>query len=1111
MLRFITGEKGSGKTEYCIKDAAHCGNASLLIVPEQFSHNAEMDIVKKMGVFGLGSMEVLSFGQLARRVMATSENAAMRHIDNAGKVMLIYKILKGDNFVLLSGNEEEKAVCLMEIIGEFKRYCVTADDLEGICEKFEDGILKSKLQEIIRVYKKFEEKVKDKFINTDDNLERLAMSEYARKKYSGYNIYIDSFTSFTKAEVACIEMFMEICESVNITMCMDAENKRGIHFTTCISTVEQLKNAAKKKGIAVCEDVALKGSATIKSDLKYLSREYFNPGATSYEGDADSMEMFMGKNLISEIEFTAANIRRMVKEKGYYYRDFAVLCSDADLYSEYIKTIFEKYDIKVFPDVKTNVANHPVASFIISALDIICRGYTYQNMFRCIKYDFFDIEDEQCDILENFALESGALGSMWSDCEKWTEYVYDFFKKNYNESEEVNDRADRVTKAGIKIIAPIARFRKNLSSSGEVREKCKALYSFLEDVGVKEKLLKAAEYFESISDNYSAIEYKSVYNKVMDVLEEMCDALGDEKLSNENFAAILKTGIGQFEIGKIPAVKDGVICGSIQMAKELDVPVVFVLGMNDGVFPSPVNKSGFLNDNDRQRLESEDIKLAPESKVSAIENEYLIYRIITSAKDKIFFCYSMANPEGSGLREAWAIKKIKNIMPKIKMTDNIMKNDPYVELAAPKAAFEKMMLSLSGSKRDREEYKAAYKWFKENEVWAERTDKAVKMLKYRNTATPVDREDTDKIYGDEMITAVSRLEKFSACPFSHFMRYVLKAQPRKEYKFQPKDAGTFLHGIIERFSQRLEESGRAWNDVNEEYIKREIEQILLDDNGVMKRGLSVADARGERAFVRLCKTAEFAIGVMAEHINRGKFQPMGYEIKFSDNGKIKPVTIELPYGKKVKLTGIIDRMDALDTENGTYFRIIDYKTGNKKFDLGEMYNGISLQLAVYMCAASENGGKPGGMLYFRLADPAMDADPFLEDEQIKEERRGKVKLSGLLVDSEEVLNSMDVSGKFDFLPARKLKSGRFSGDIASEVNFRELQKFVKKKVASLAAEIYSGKNSIAPYKIGDSCACDFCDFSDACKFDKALGCEYRTLMSESKEEIWQKIGENNEC
>lgn len=1100
MLNFIIGEKGSGKTEYCIKNAVESSKGAIIIVPEQFSHRAEAMLVKKLGVFGLGNVEVLSFGQMAKRILALSENAACRHIDNAGKVMVLYKIIsESDAFSLLKGNEEEKAVCVMRLISEFKRYDVAPDDIFAAAEKSDDKMLKTKLAEIGEAYNKFEENISGKFINADDNLARLASSEYAKEKYKDFDIFIDSFTSFTQAEIKCIEMFLKCAKSVAITLEMDFEKRNEIRFFSCNNTFEKLTECAKKSGITVNAPVFLKNRKIATGELSYLSENYFVPSAKPYDKEGDSIRFFTGKNLISEIEFAASQIRALVMNNGYLYRDFAVICSDLPTYSEYVKSIFDKYDIKVFPDVKTNVANHPVAAFVKGALDIIVKGFTYSNIFRTVKYGFFDILDKECDELENFTLESGARGGVWAFDEKWEEFVLNFYGEELPPANISN-----IISAGKKVIRPLKKFREELAASTLVKEKCRAVYMFLTNLGIPEKLSKTAENFEKNGDVYTAIEYKSVYNKIIDVLDEMCEAIGDERVSSKKFADVLNVGISQFEIGKIPALSDGVACAGIESVKDLSAKVIFVLGMNEGMFPVSVNKTGLLNDYDRQRLSEIGVIMAADAEGKAREGEYLLYKLFAAPEDKIYLCNSASSIDGGALREAWALQKIKALFPMVEKSDDMIEKSTDISLAAPKIAFENLILNMAKNEKQNASYSTAYRWFSENEQWNGRLLKAENGFSYRNTTVSMSEEVLSKLYGEEMTTAVTRLEKFSACPFSYYMRYVLGAKPRKIYRFEAKDAGVFLHSIAEEFSKRLENNGKTWKEADEKYIKCEVEEILSSDMG-LKKLVQVSGGRGQRFFARLCSVAEYALGIIAKHIQRGKFQPMGYEIKFSEKGKISPVTITMPDGRKVKLTGVIDRMDLLESEEGVYFRIIDYKTGSREFDLGEVYHGITLQLAVYMCAAANMGAKPAGMLYFKFANPDIHDEPFLNDDTVENIKMKKISLSGLLVSSEHVLNSMDIEEKFDFLPIKKRKDGTFSGSIATEENFEDLRKYVTKTVAKIANEIFKGKTDISPYKLKDASPCDYCDFGDACNFDSSLGCRYRMMQKVDRDEIWEDI------
>lgn len=1107
-LNLVIGKSRSGKTQYCMDNALSGKNESYIIVPEQYSFTAEKKKTTMQSIGSRGDAEVISFGRLASRILVLSDGAAMGHIDNAGKVMILYIILSENqnNLTILKGAKADRSAELLKLIVEFKRYNVSAEALTLLSEQISDEQLKMKLSETAFIYTEFEKALKDRYINSDNNLLHLATIIEKNAFLKECDIYIDAFSSFTEAEILCIRAMLCVCHSVTLTLCADCKQKGRHEFTPTEKTWARLLRLASDVG-AKTETVCLTQKEHENTAMRHLEVEFFNYPAKIFKDETSAIETFIAANPYTEITHTAAAILRLVQNEGYLYRDIGIIYSDADLYSKYIKNVFHSFNIPVFPDEKKGLPNHPVVIFILSALEIVTDGFSYEPVFRLAKSGFARIPRELVDILENYILATGLKGNIWRDSEKWSIRA-EIFTENSELTDEEKANLLVVNRARDIIAKPIITLADNLKNGKTIKEKCIALYEYIILMKLPSRLDAMSLLLSKKGDAYKGTEYKTIYGKIIDAMDELVDSAGDKEITVKAFSELLVTGLSQYETGVIPALCDGVLSGDIARMRGYDVRAVFILGANDPTFPIIPSPNGFLSDSDRLAMKKEGIEIAPDAKTNSLEGEHLLYKAFTCASEKLFISFPCSDFMGSALRPSMAVLRVQEIFPNAKIHDNIMGELTEDILASPFSASQSLALHM-GSESMTPLYKEIKSALEKMPNYSDKILAITEYINYKNSAKDLSPQNISTLLGKTLYTAVSRLESFSACPFLYFMRYTLRAKERHLLSLGAADAGNFLHNFIDEFSKGLQPNNKTWHTVDEAYIDSEIEKIMIVMDRRLNKYFISESTRTANIFVRLCNAIKLCLSVISEHMKRGVFIPMGYEMSFGENGDFRPMEITLPSGEKVVLTGRIDRADKYENSQGeTFVRIIDYKSGSKSFDLSEVFYGINLQLAVYLTAICESSNyQPAGILYFKLDDPIIKTIPGIDADIIYNEKIKHLKLSGLIVDTLEVLEASDKTGVFsDFLPVRKLKSGEFKGDIASNSSFSDLQRHVKETVSHLATEILSGKTEISPYKIKNTTPCQWCPYKSACRFDTAIGCSYRKLNPLKKDDVFIEIG-----
>jgi len=1108
-LRLIYGKIGSGKTSFCIKEALASGKRIYFITPEQFTFTAEKRICDLVNVHGLGGVEVLSLKRLASRFLSETEGAALPRLDGRTKTILLHKILVDNDskLTVLKGLSKEQGIAstLGKLFSEMKRYNITAEALREAATKLVH--IEKKLLDIALLFEAYEKTVKQKFLDRDDDLYRFARLLQESELFGDSEIYLDKFDGFDASEFAVIEALLRSGIRVSVTLCFHPQDEMLSAFTLHSQMKKRLLAIASASGAKVEAPVILEHVRPANGELLFLEDAYFKYPSSVYGDTPKCLSLVCAENPLGEIHNVARQILYLCRQKGYLYRDIAITARNTDMYARYIEAVLPSYGIPFFMDRTINILEHPFTVFVLSALEILTKGFSYETMFRYIKSGFLRIRTADIDVLENYVLATGIRGDIWKNEEKWNVRASMYAAKDTDEETTFLCIADKTRR---QIVAPLLRLEEGLKKGKTAAEKCEALYSFLEEMKVSRRISALARLFEKNGDFVTAAEYRGVYNDFVDALDGVCDAFGEENISIRRLLIVLRTALGEVETGIIPSAQDGVSIGSINRIKGYAVKALFVIGTQDGVFPAPPEKSGILTDMERSLLLDLGLELASAESKTLFEEEHLIYKCITIPSELLEFSYPAASMEGNTQRPSRIYQRVQQLFPKISEKNLLLGISTLDKISVPDITLQHLLHDLKNGCADNTML-SVYGWFSKN--YPEKIKDTFHALQYTNQAKRLSKETIHAYLGRELSSSVSRLEKLAACPFAYYSTYILGAKERKIMQPGAADAGRFLHDFLDVFSRRLRENGMVWQDVDDAYIEQEFSEIvpLLDRR--LNTYMLENSPRYAHLFVRLRSAVRSGIQMLVKHMKICAFEPLGYELSFGEGGDLKPLSFTLPGGGKVTLSGRIDRAEALalPEKQGTLVRIIDYKSGSKTFELDDVYRGLNLQLAVYISAlcTPENAfvigenAKPAGMLYFRLVDPVVEASPMENNEVIENLRAKKFKLQGLVLSDETVLREMDsdIGKSSAILPARITATG-VSGSIASEKQFETLSAYVKKTVQKLLSTLAEGNIDIAPYRKATNSACDFCKFSAFCAHD---GSGFRNFDKQSAQEIWKEM------
>lgn len=1140
-LRFIYGRAGSGKSYYCLKDIKNkielnCDRPLILIVPEQFSFQSEKNLLSTIGEQGFAKVQVLSFKRMAYRVFNEIGGITHSHINSAGKCMLIHIALedvKGElDFYKNSRVKQGFTNSLCKTIGEFKRYNVSPEVLSETIENMEnENPLKRKLKDINLIYRKFEDILHKSYIDSDDELTILAHKLKDYKGFDNAEIWIDEFETFTPQQYEILKILLKKASKVNVTLTTDCLNgdcsieKTDLFMPTKITEGKLLKiieenNISYEKPVKLIDNYRFKDS----KELLHLEQHFFSFPYNSYNGNVEDLTLFRAMNPFSEVESTARDIIRLCREKGARFKDIAVVTRDLENYQKIIEVVFSQYGIPYFIDKKRDIKNNPLIIMLSSVVEIFNKGWTYESVFRYLKTGLTGIKRDDIDIIENYVLANGIKGKKWTQEEDWDYRINYVFDGNEEEiSDYENQLIKKVNEIRQQIIKPLIKLNSKLKERKNTRDICTAIFEFIEELGVQIKIENWVEEFKIAGKQDKASEYSQIWNIFVGLLDQIVEVMGDENISLNQFVKVLATGIEEYEIGIIPPSLDQVLVGSIEHVKSHDVCMLYILGVNDGIFPQFSKEDEMLTDKDRIDLKNHGVEIAKDTAYQTFEEQFRIYTTFSIPSKYLRLSYSIADFEGKALRPSIIISRIKKIFPNITEKSNVINTNTVKEdmelISRPSPTFTELISKIKDYKdgiKVNDLWWDVYRWYINKPSWEEKCNNSFKGFEYSNLVNKVDEKKIQKLYGLPMQFSASRLETYAACPFAYYVQYGLNAKDRKVYKFEAPDLGSFMHKTIDELCINMEKENITFRELDENWCNLQIDAIV--DN-LSERGSGVilnSSARYKFMTARLKKTISKSVMLISDQIKKGGFEPLGHEVSFGPNGDLPAVKVDLLEGKQVNLTGRIDRIDKLEEPEGTYFRIIDYKSGNKQFEISDVYYGLQLQLLVYLEAILSNSDKyiegeaiPGAIFYFHLNDPVIYSKGEESEEKINKEIMKKLKLNGLILKDAKIVREMDrdIDGYSLIVPARINKDGNVSGNSAiTYEEFEILRKYVKDTISNLCTEILKGNISISPYKMKENTPCSFCDYKSICGFDSTLkDNRYRKFNISKDKEVWKMI------
>ena len=1102
-LQFIIGNSGAGKSylayQKIIEESAkHPDTMYYVIVPEQFTMQTQKTLVEMHPAKGILNIDILSFQRLAYRIFEEVGTGSKKILEETGKSMVLQKMVQIHQKELpYLGKQMKKAGYISEVkslISELMQYHIQEQELEELIGQAGDHkLLQMKLKDVCVLYQAFRDYLSEHYMTSEKVMDVLLSSLAFSDKLKNSVVLLDGFTGFTPIQNQIVKELCAICQKVYVTVTMDVREplfvKEKLHqlFYMSHKMIRTLTDFTRDLEEPVLVTPGKHSRFAKRPALLFLEQHLFRYQKEVYEKKQEENQIFYAANPEHEMAEAARRILWLTREKGYRFGEIAIITGNLEEYGNAAGNILEDAKIPYFLDQPHTILMNPFAEYLRAVVDMAVQNFSYAGVFRYLRCGMSDLTRNETDMLENYVRALGIRGYR-----KWSEKWVRIYKGMNPESiQELNVLRERFIEEVQELLQVFSGGKKT------VEEYCRGFYEFIVRGRIQEKLKCMEENFAAAGNKAMEKEYAQIYGIVMNLFEKMVEILGEEEVTLQEFQQLLETGMSEVQVALIPPSVDQVLIGDMERTRLKDVRALFFVGVNEGSIPKKKQSGGLLNDMDREFFEQQGVELAPGPKELMNIQRFYLYLNLTRPGERLYLSYSLVNGKGEATGPAYLIGNIRRMFPKLEETcaEEIQQTFDFLETPENSIPYFLNGLAQAGNGKTEPVFAELYSWYLRHPQYRLLAEKLVQAFYTRKPVDAISERVAGLLYGSASLQSATRLERFAACAFAHFLQYGLRLTERAEYEFRPADMGNVMHQVLERFAAEVRKRGLEWQNLSEEEGRELVDECLDAIAADYGNTILHSSARGQYLIERARKILYRTVQVLQTQLANGEFQPEGFEL--------------------VTGGGRIDRLDVLEQEDKVYVKIIDYKTGNTSFDLVALYHGLQMQLMVYLQAAMDAEQKkhpdkeiePAGILYYNVKDPLIQEKIEADLGEIQEKIVKELKMNGLLQADAELVKKIDRS--LSTIPVSFNKDGSFSkrsSSVISKEQFRVLQTYVQRKIADIQKAILSGEAEIAPYELGQKNACTFCPYRSVCGFDKKLpGYAYRRLKKFSDQELWDVL------
>ncbi len=1109
-LTYIKGFLMEEKTEWMMKQIKarvdeHPQEEHLIIVPEQFTLEAEKQYLKHTKEKGLFQVEVLSFSRVAHRVFMETGGKNRTTIDDLGIHMILKKIIKDNSDTLLvyhtMAHKKGFIQTLANEIAECKQYEISPDSLkEQAAMNSHNPHLAGKLTDFAFIYHLCNQALAGKYLRKEDQLVAFCRQAQGSAWLRSKHVWIEGFYSFAPNMITTIKKIITCSQGVTISLY--GNQGAGLKESTSLKKQVQGLTAFVRAQQIPLETVYVDDLITPHkkpADLTHLAAHFFEMPAIPYPQVPSSIHVFNASNEEAELAFVARKIQYFVQHKGYHYNDIAVICPNLTQRQHDIKRVFQLHSIPGFIDEKTTAKNHPLMRIMVHALESVLYKYPRQQVLAYLKTGLSPLAQGEIETLENLSTEYGITGSKWH--------------RNLTKINPLLEEAESIRKRAIE---PLTALEKKLKKAVTIKEKTTAMYQWLNNLNILDTIEAHTQQANTATDFEQLQVNAQIWNYTMQLFDQMVDLLGEDRVTVEDYTDILKTGIEALEVGIIPTTLDQVFIGTLERSRIFDIKCLFFISLNDGIIPALNTAETLLLPIERRKLAENGLALGTALEDRETQEMIYVYLAATKPGQSLWITYSMADSEGNAHRPSLLIDQFKDLFPQLQVQDDLISTtaDQLESITQPLNTFQTLTAHLRKivDKTPSEPFWFdVYNWFYENEAWHQQSKSLVDGLFYTNNPAPIPDLVAKGLYGKTLKGSVARLEKFHNCPFMHFVHYGLKPKETRAFDIQPLEMGDFLHLALDEFAAAVKADNREWHTLTENQCDHIMDRVMDPLMATFKHDLFSSTQRNSYIGKRMKQLGQKTVKHMVMQIQQGLFTPTYHEVTFGGDGTLGP--LEITDGTKpiISLQGRIDRIDVYKKDNVMYYRVIDYKTGNKELKIPDIFYGLQLQLPVYLQAILDaknltDGEKHAvaGIFYYHLDDPMIETTE-TDPGRVAEELYALAALRGIALKDKAIVEAMDqaIGDKSLVLPVSYKKDGDFTAasNVVTEEEFNTILTHVKKTIVTAAKSIVAGNISVFPFEYEHKRPCLYCQYRSICQFDHQLdSCRVNYLKPLKKQE-----------
>ena len=1057
------------------KDVANCRENIVLIVPELISHDTERRLCAAAGDAASRYAEVLSFSRLALRVADSIGCAVEDCLDNGGRVVamaaaarMLASRLKAYASV---ESKPEFLTGLVDAVDEFKRCCISAADLRFAAEQSE-GSLAQKLEELSLLLESYDSLCAQGKRDPRDRMSWLLEQMECFGYGTEHVFYIDGFPDFTRQHMAILEHLICVCPHVTVSLNCDRVDSSAMAFEKAGQTASELVRIARRLGI----EVVIETVPAFEDGLGYMRRHLFQGQIESQDGLNGKLRLLRTDTIWQECTAAAERILELVKN-GCRYRDISVVCADMGQYRAVISLIFRRCGIPVYLSGTDDILGKAAVATILSAMDAAAGDLEQRDVLRYLRSVLSPLDTGTCDLVENYAVIWGIHGKQW--LQEW-KYHPDGLGEEW--SDDAILRLKDLNAARSLALQPLVRLREGFRKAVSLSQQIETLYQFLTDIDLDRRLMEMADKLDADGDNRGAQELNQLWEIILGAMEQMYDVLGNTAWDTDSFIRLYRLLLSQYDVGTIPTVLDSVTVGPVTAMRCQESSHLIVLGAVEGSLPGYGGSAGVLTDQERVALRKMGVPLTGGA-MDGLQEEFAeIYGVFCGANETVTLSCPAGQPS-----------IVYRRLLEISGSETIVSNQLGSALTDPV---------------DAGAWLAGYRAWPEAEMLGVTAQYDSVLNQSAFQLGSVGKENIAGLYCKHLRLSASQVDRLAECRLSYFLKYGLRAKERKEATVDPAEFGTYVHAVLEQTAREIMELG-GFHQISADETLAIAKKYA--DAYASERFSQLDSQRLSYLFRRNGQELEMVVRELWEELSQSEFVPAGFEVAFGKNADMPPIAIE-GAEMKAELRGFVDRVDQWNGQGGNFFRVVDYKTGRKDFDYCDVFNGVGLQMLLYLFAL-ESGGEqilgsraiPAGVQYFPARMPVMTADGRVSEEEAEKLRLKEKRRKGLLLDDETVLQAMEPGDKPQRLNYSVRADGSRSGDLASREQLRQLKSYVYRVLRNLVNDIASGNVTPDPYTRGTSHnACAFCPYGAVCHKDEVAG--RRNYKTMSAQRFWEEVG-----